>query len=154
MFVTEDQYLGYTKNLFCIETALFCNPNEQTDLCTKNQQPLTSQKGEPQIMRLLKRNLTPITKKFWWKTNKWSLVLTKLLDPTANLQQIQGTETIHYTMGIQSQSCYYGKHYRTNDTVFYNEWISRRKEEKEENPLRFKRWRYFFKKRIKLNYSV
>lgn len=55
------------------------------------------------------------------KTNKWSLVLTKLLDPTANLQQIQGTETIHYTMGMVTQSCYYGKHYRTNDTVFYNE---------------------------------
>ena len=52
------------------------------------------------------------------KNKQMELVLTKLLDPTANLQQIQGTETIHYTMGIQLQSCYYGKHYRTNDTVF------------------------------------
>ena len=52
------------------------------------------------------------------KNKQMELVLTKLLDPTANLQQIQGTETIHYTTGIQLQSCYYGKHYRTNDSFF------------------------------------
>lgn len=57
-------------------------------------------------------------KKSWQKTNKWSLIPIKPLDPITNLQQIQGTETSNYTMGIPSQNPYYWKLHRTNDIIF------------------------------------
>lgn len=95
MFVTEDQYLGYTKNLFCIETALFCNPNEQTDLYQESAATNITEGRATDYAPLKKPNT--YYKEVLVKTNKWSLVLTKLLDPTANLQQIQDRNyTLHY----------------------------------------------------------